>query len=220
MKFNQLEVLETLKHNNRLMYRVKCDCGKVELKRKDHVKSGRAKMCKGCASKLTTSRYPMPVHKTGAGQLSGTHYLAIKYGAQRRGLEFNISPEQLWDIFVKQNGLCALSGIPLVLTRDLKDQNVNWDIITASVDRIDSSIGYIPSNIWWVHKEVNRLKNNYSVQELLYWSKHIVEWYGNPERISVNANKVTEDVQRLESEEATNNLSTNAQPLYKGEDIV
>jgi hypothetical protein len=69
--------------------------------------------------------------------------------------------------------------------------------------------------------EVNRLKNNYSLSELIYWSNLIVEKHGNPERNSVNENKVAENVQRLDSEDSTNNLSTNAQ-LHNimGEDIV
>jgi hypothetical protein len=225
MKFNKLEVIEVLKHQNRLMYRVKCDCGSVELKRADHVKNGRAKMCKSCSSKLTASRYPMPVHRTGFGNLSGTHVIAIKHGALRRGLEFSLEAKYLWELYTKQKGLCAITGVPITLSLDLKDHNVNWDVITASLDRIDNSIGYVQGNVWWVHKEINRLKNNYSMQELVYWATLIVERYGNPERSSENENIVSENVQRLEGEDSTNNPSTNAQPRYSftytaGEDIV
>lgn len=211
MKYNNLKILETIKHQNRLMYRVQCDCGNIEIKRTDHVKNGRTKMCKSCASKLTSIRYPMPIHRTGYGNLSGTHVMAIKHGALRRGLDFKVNAKYLWELFIKQKSLCAITGIPITLSLDIKDNNVNWDVITASLDRIDSSLGYVPNNVWWVHKKINKLKNNFSLQELLYWSKLIVEKHGNPERNSVNEIKVTENVQRLENEDSTNNFSTNAQ---------
>lgn len=220
MKLYNYTVLGTIKHNNRLMYKVQCDCGKIELKRKDHVETGHSRMCKSCSSKETAKNYPPPNNNKYCGNFSGTHFNAIKHGALRRKLIFNVSQQYLWDLFLKQKGKCAISGIEIVLSTDLKKQNVNWDIITASVDRIDNSIGYVPGNVWWVHKEVNRLKNNLSMEKLLYWSKLIVATHGNPERSSVNEITVAENVQRLEGEDSTNNPSTNAQLQKSGTHLV
>lgn len=67
-------------------------------------------------------------------------------------------------------------------------------------------------------KHNNRLmwiKNNYSLEELLYWSRLLLAKHGNPDPSVVNANKVTTKEQRLDGEEATNNPSTSAQPLFK-----
>jgi len=47
--------------------------------------------------------------------------------------------------------------------------------ITASLDRIDSSIGYIKSNIQWVHKRVNLIKSDMDQKDLLYWCSLIVD---------------------------------------------
>jgi hypothetical protein len=179
--YNDLTILEEVKHNNRLLWKVQCSCGKVELKRKDYVQKGRATSCKSCASKKTALLHPPPINRTGCGGLSGTHFLHIKYGALRRNIEFSISPKYLWELYKTQNGLCALTGLPIVLEAKLKQQNVNWDVITASVDRIDSTLGYVNGNVWWVHKEINRLKNNYSLEELLYWSKLLLAKHGNPD---------------------------------------
>lgn len=180
-KYNQLTVLEEVKHNNRLMYKTQCECGRIDIKRKDWVISGRTTSCKNCASKRTAKKYPPPINRTGYQGLSGTHFLAIKFGALRRKISFDLSPKFLWELFESQNKCCALTGLPLVLNTSLKNQNVNWDIITASVDRKDSTQGYTEDNIQWVHKEINRLKNNYSLEELLYWSKLLLEKHGNPE---------------------------------------
>ena len=210
-KYNQLTVLEEVKHNKRLMFKVQCDCGKVEIKRKDWVKSGRTTSCKSCASKRTAKNFPPPVNRKGCGGLSGTHFLAIKFGASRRNLAFDVSAEFLWELFEKQKGKCALTGVDLVLVNEIKNNNVNWDVVTASLDRKDSSKGYTETNVQWVHKTINRLKNNYSLEELLYWSKLLQEYHGNPDPSVLNTLEVGTKEQRLGGEDVTNNPPTSAQ---------
>lgn len=175
------KILEEIKSNKRSMYRVQCDCGKIELRRKDHVDRQRTKSCKSCSAKLTVSKYPMPVNRTGCKGLSGTHFLSIKSGADKRNIAFELSPEYLWNLYVEQNSKCAITGVDIVLVNKIKTTNPDWSVITASLDRIDSSKSYQPGNVWWVHKRVNRLKNDFSMDELLYWSQAIVKKHGNPE---------------------------------------
>ena len=181
MKYNQLTILEEVNHKKRWMFKTQCDCGKIEVKRKDWVLSGRTTSCKSCASKRTAMKYPPPNNFKGIGGLSMTHYSAIRNGAKNRNIPFELSIEFLWQLYEKQRGLCALTNIPITLVPKIKSSNVDWDIITASLDRIDSSLGYTHENVWWVHKDVNRLKNHYSMSELLYWCKLIVNTHGNPD---------------------------------------
>jgi len=180
-KYNQLTVLEEVKHKTRLMYRVQCNCGRIDIKRKDWVITGRTTSCKNCASKRTAAKYPPPVNRTGCYGLSGTHYLSIKAGASKRNITFDLSAEFLWNLFESQKGKCALTGVDIVLVNKIKNNNVDWNVITASLDRKDSSNGYTEDNVQWVHKTINRLKNNYSLEELLYWSKLLLDYHGNPE---------------------------------------
>lgn len=215
-----LTIINEVRRNQRIMYLVRCGCGKEEIKRKDHVRTNRTTMCKSCASKKTALNYPPPVNRTGYEGLSGTHFLAIKFGASKRNIEFNLSEKFLWNLFLNQRGLCALTGIPIILNNSIKNQNVNWDIITASLDRKDSNGGYIESNVWWVHKKINRLKNNLSVEELLYWSKLLVDKHGNPDPSISNTIKVDMKEQRLGGEDVTNNPPTSAQLPNMEDDIV
>ena len=219
-KYNQLTVLEEVIKDKRKMFRTQCDCGRIDIKRKDWVISGRTTSCKSCASKRTAQKYPMPIHRTGYQGLSGTHFLAIKHGAIRRNIFFDLTPEFLWNLYQKQQGLCALTNLPIVLICKIKNQNVDWDVITASLDRIDSTKPYIESNVWWVHKTINRLKNNYSLEELLSWSKLLLEKHGNPDPSVVKEIEVTTKEQRLGIEDSTNNIPTSAQHPNKDEDIV
>ena len=68
-----------------------------------------------------------------------------------------ITKEYLWILYLLQNKKCALSGQNIYLAASRKDKKEN----TASVDRIDSSKGYIPENVQWVHKKINKMKYNY-----------------------------------------------------------
>jgi hypothetical protein len=211
MKFNKLTVLGTVVQNKRTCYQVQCDCGKVDLKRKDWVEQGRTKMCKPCSAKLTASKYPPPVNRTGCKGLSGTHYTALKAGAKRRNLLFEVSPEFLWQLYLQQHKLCALSGSEIILVPAIKDNNVDWNIVTASLDRIDSDKGYTKDNVQWVHKRVNFLKNDFTEEELLYWAKKIVEKQGNPE--PSQSGDTLEGATTRDRDLRVSNVPTSAQPL-------
>lgn len=88
--------------------------------------------------------------------LSLAYFRGIDASADRRNLEFCITPQDAYDRFVEQNGRCALSGCPIYLN----PKHGNKRRQTASLDRIDSTKGYLPDNIQWVHKDINRLKTN------------------------------------------------------------
>lgn len=47
--------------------------------------------------------------------------------------------------------------------------------MTASIDRIDSSKGYTKDNIQWVHKNVNIMKMDQTMDQFLYICKKIVD---------------------------------------------
>ena len=79
-------------------------------------------------------------------------------GATSRGYGFTFTVEQLWELYVAQGKVCALSG-----------RSIGWGKgvvgATASIDRINSTRGYDLCNVQLVHKYVNMMKQQYS-QEL------------------------------------------------------
>lgn len=70
--------------------------------------------------------------------------------AKERNYEFTITIEEIWDIYVAQDKVCALSGVPILFND------------TASLDRVDNSRGYVVDNVQIVHKDVNYMKYTYS----------------------------------------------------------
>jgi len=91
-------------------------------------------------------------------------------GAKRRNFDFSISIEYAWSILIKQNKKCALSGIELSFCTSRLDKT---SLQTASLDRIDSSKGYIEGNIQWIHKKVNKMKMNTEEKEFIEFCKLI-----------------------------------------------
>jgi hypothetical protein len=89
--------------------------------------------------------------------------------AKHRNIDFDINKEYLSELWNKQNGRCAFSGIPLVHG----GTNVNYK---ASLDRKDSSKGYIEGNVQFVSCALNYAKNSSddsSVAELIFLIKQI-----------------------------------------------
>jgi hypothetical protein len=70
--------------------------------------------------------------------------------AKQRDYEFTITIDYIWDIYIAQDKVCALSGVPIAFND------------TASLDRIDNAVGYVRENIQIVHKDINYMKYIYS----------------------------------------------------------
>lgn len=167
-----------------LNYEVECLCGKREFKPARHLESGRTKMCKSCSSKLTFKNYPQKGFQeswkgSGFGLISKTWFSSIKDGAKKRNIEFNITIDEAWSLAEKQNFKCALTGDKLVFSKEIKNSNPNWNVITASLDRIDSNKPYDIDNIQWVHKTFNRFKNNYEQNEFIDMCEKVVNYQIN-----------------------------------------
>jgi hypothetical protein len=139
------------------LYKCICECGNIRYHTKQNLLKGTLVSC-GC-HKLNCKGNK---HKNwkGIGDLSRNFVCKIKSVANRRKISFLVSIEYLWELFQKQNGKCALSGLSINLP--VSHYDVGHGIATASLDRINSSLGYIEGNVQWVHKEVNMMKQQLS----------------------------------------------------------
>ncbi len=107
--------------------------------------------------------------------------------AKRRCIPFEVTREVAWTLYLEQGGLCALSGVPIKFSVNLRDDRQSQ---TASLDRMDSSKGYVRGNIQWVHKKVNIMKNVMGNEELFEWSEKVSKW------LSSHYGKGKQDVDR------------------------
>ena len=95
--------------------------------------------------------------------------------AKRRELDFTITIEDVWNVYQEQGGLCAISGLPIEWHKDTARMDRGH---TVSIDRTDSDGGYTLDNIQLVHKQVNIMKMDLSMDEFLCFIKHISNWNG------------------------------------------
>lgn len=144
----------------------KCDCGKLKEIIGYNLRGGHSKSC-GCQIYKTKSNHQM---WNGYKEISGTFYNAIKDGAKHRKLIFDISIEYIWELFLSQNRKCKLTGLDITLPQKCKDTNQ-----TASLDRIDSSKGYVKGNVQWVHKDINQMKMDLNENKFVEYCKLVYE---------------------------------------------
>lgn len=107
----------------------------------------------------------------GLNELSGAYIYCIKRCAKRRDIEFSITKEYMWNLLVDQEFKCKLTGFDIYCSRNRNKKCSNYKEQTASLDRIDSSQGYIERNVQWVHKYINFIKNDMSCNEFVEWCK-------------------------------------------------
>lgn len=97
---------------------------------------------------------------TGCGDICGSHWRAINYSARAQKIPFNLEIEYGWELYLKQNRKCALSGMPIFFAQN--DEEFRLGQITTSLNRIDSNLGYVVGNVQWLHKDVSIMKGRFS----------------------------------------------------------
>lgn len=169
-RFGALEVLRVVKKDNISRCECKCECGNLKLVGAGDLRYGHSTSC-GCHIHSAKK-----ISRGGFGEISGNVWRRIVDNAKtRKGAksEFSVTIEEVWEIFLKQNRKCALSGISLYFPKNSKEYHSSMR--TASLDRIDSSKGYLPGNVQRLHKDVNRLKNDFPQDQFLELCKQIVD---------------------------------------------
>ena len=166
--FGKLVVVKLLSKTDKICHDrywlCECECGKLTKVRQSHLVNKKIKSC-GCEQFQIGCKHPC---WTGYGEFSGTFFTTIVHGAKIRDLEFSITKEYIWDLFLKQNRKCALTGLELWFSKFSGGNDGN-----ASLDRIDSSKGYVEENVWWVHKDINRMKLEFPLEKLYEYCKLI-----------------------------------------------
>jgi hypothetical protein len=133
------------------LWEVSClTCGrKRNVKRADHAKSHASKECKFCSNRKNN---PQGNHRG----MRISFLDKYKLQGQSRNKKWGLTHDQLADIADEQGRVCALTGLDLVFSGDFSE-------ITASLDRIDNGKDYVPSNVQWVHKELNMMRGSLTV---------------------------------------------------------
>jgi len=107
-------------------------------------------------------------------------YALIELSAKHREIEVTINAEFLKLLYFKQKGKCALSGVNITIPKTNKEMtDYSW---TASVDRINSDLGYTENNCQFVHKEINTMKMALVQDKFISWCKAVASHNTNYEQ--------------------------------------
>lgn len=181
-KLGKLNIFSKVKADNYpidrgVYYICRCDCGTEKRISHKAIEYQNQRSC-GCQSREDRRKLVNKLSPAwnGIGDISGHHFASIKHNAKRRSIEFNLTKEYIWDLFVKQNKKCKLSGLDIHFTTHYTNGT-----FTASLDRIDSFKGYIEGNVQWVHKDVNQMKMDANQQYFLNLCQKIALQNNNTE---------------------------------------
>lgn len=137
------------------------------------------------------------------GAMSGTRWNQILINARTRGIEVAMEFQEAVDLFHAQRGLCALTGIPLTLPKQPPDNSG-----TASLDRIDSEQGYVAGNVQWVHKDINRMKQNLAQARFVELCSLVAEHTASQPQTKITADDVSlAEVRQFKDEWNANRLA-------------
>lgn len=89
--------------------------------------------------------------------------------------EIDIDEKYLKEIWEKQKGICPYTGIQMILPPTTHMSHQIKSLKRASLDRIDSSKGYLKDNVEFVCQAINNAKNSYSKSEMMCFIKEIKE---------------------------------------------
>lgn len=149
MKFGFWTVIRKVGSRRKCMYWLcQCDCGEFKEIHCGGLTSGQRIRCKRCAGIALRSK----------DELNKTIWCGIKSCAKNRGITFSIKRKDAFDLFVIQNRKCALTGLEISFAETTRDHNRGKT--TASLDRINSTLGYEHGNIQWTHKDINLMKGS------------------------------------------------------------
>lgn len=129
-------------------------------------KDGYANKCKECIKAYTTIYYEKHKEKLvkyrtdynrnnprkAYRSLDARFHQLIKTATYRNKFEVCLTVEDIKILWQKQEGRCVYTKLPLLATAN--------QLNTVSLDRIDSSKGYVAGNVQLVCSAVNKMKSN------------------------------------------------------------
>ncbi len=133
-------------------YWCQCDCGNLVSIRSGSLGENNSTTCGKC----------FDGNQRQLGNISRLWFTRIKKAAQNRKLEFKLTMQMLDDLLSYQKKQCVYTKLPIFISN-------NYDGLgsTASLDRIDSTKGYIIDNVQFVHKDINWMKKDFDEKHFI-----------------------------------------------------
>lgn len=136
----------------------RCDCGKEQFVPLNNLMNGSSTQCRKCGS-ITGGKK----RRKGYEDISGNYWSQLVYKIKKKGIPFELRIEDAWDVYLKQERKCALSGFDIYFSGYPYDRKKT----NAALSLINVNGGYTKDNIQWIDKKLDKFKKNLDNQELL-----------------------------------------------------
>lgn len=93
----------------------------------------------------------------------------LKSKRVKEGVEWDLSWEELCEVWDDQEAVCALSGVLMTHKKGDGHQELN-----ATIDRVDGSGPYTKDNVQLVCHRANLIKHTMTEDDLYWWCRNIV----------------------------------------------
>ena len=117
--------------------------------------------------------------KTSATPESYLQVLNTQLKSQRlkQGVQYDLTKEDVVDLWETQNGKCALSGVLMTHQRDGTYGDRKKKEFNASIDRINPNGPYVRQNVQLVANRINTMKHTLSQDMFMWWINNIHEHF-------------------------------------------
>ncbi len=146
------------------------DADQFDINKNNKYRQQHDKRCKECKQKLHKQNLRRKTEAQKLYHILLSRLLAAKGRSKSKDIEFNITIDDLYELYNKQKGKCALSGI--TMTCDILSGRTSTNL---SIDKIDHNKGYTKDNIQLVCMAVNEMKNDRTIEELKYFCECILK---------------------------------------------
>ena len=143
----------------------------IHHKKKDGTYSyaGQCKTCLAAARAARSSHY-----KTDIALYTKRFMSATRCRAKQDGLDFDLTPDFLVDLWHQQEGKCYYSGREMDLLAATPTKT-HPHVMFPSLDKKIPEKGYVQGNVCWTLYGVNRMKNDFTEQQFLEFCKIVTE---------------------------------------------
>lgn len=160
----------TINNETRWLCECSCENKTIKIVRGGNLRSGESTNC-GCKRKEGLYN-KNPTKKAFGESTKNSIYKRYEIGAKKRNIVFYLEKTLFYETIQSNCFYCGCKPSQIV-----KSRNNNGDFIYNGIDRIDSSIGYIPSNIVPCCGECNSMKMGLSLERFfekvkLIYKKH------------------------------------------------
>jgi len=151
---------ENRKNRTAIYINANCSCGNNLWIKATYVKRNPT-ACRACRAERRKGLFKkLPI----GYKIWYSRYNELKRRARKENIEFNLNALYLKELYDKQNGICAITGEPIL---DIKGN--------LSLDKIVPSNGYVIGNVQWTNRKANMIKQDLSMDEFVEFCKLIVK---------------------------------------------